>query len=125
MATVKIEGKNITLPDEVVKAGKQAIIAVLVANGFPNADKADIQIEGGKGGAPAIVKVAPRSPGKGASSLDTARNAVAVAKFLAFESELQFDQLAAEEKLMLLGIATEILKAHAWHDEEVEDFNAV
>lgn len=65
MAIVKIEGKEITLPDEVVKAGKDAIRAVLVANGFPAADKANIEIEGGKGGAPAIVRVAPRPQDKG------------------------------------------------------------
>jgi hypothetical protein len=67
MAIVKIEGKEITLPDDVVKAGDKAIRAVLAANGFPAVENADIQIVGGKGGAPAVVKVAPRSTGKGRS----------------------------------------------------------
>jgi hypothetical protein len=66
MAVVKIEGKEITLPDDVVKAGDKAIRAVLAANGFPAVENADIQIVGGKQGAPAIVNVSPRSTGKGA-----------------------------------------------------------
>src|SRR5947209_11284952 len=67
MAIVKIEGKEITLPDDVVKAGDGAIRAVLAANGFPAVENADIQIAGSeKPGAPAIVNVAPRSTGKGA-----------------------------------------------------------
>ena len=65
MATIKIEGKEVTLPDDVVKAGDGAIRAVLAANGFPAVEGAHIEIEGGKGGAPAIVKVSPRAPGKG------------------------------------------------------------
>jgi hypothetical protein len=65
MATIKIEGKEVTLPDDVVKAGEGAIRAVLAANGFPAVEGAHIEIEGGKGGAPAIVKVSPRAPGKG------------------------------------------------------------
>ena len=48
MAIVKIEGKEVTLPDDVVNAGHQAIRAVLSANGFPAVENADIQIEGGK-----------------------------------------------------------------------------
>jgi hypothetical protein len=57
----------VTLPDDVVNAGHQAIRAVLSANGFPAVENADIQIEGGKKGAPAIVSVSPRSTGKGAA----------------------------------------------------------
>ena len=68
MALVKIEGKEVTLPDDVVKAGEKAIRAVLAANGFPAIENADIQIVGAKGGAPAIVSVAPRSTGKGSPS---------------------------------------------------------
>src|ERR1051325_8040879 len=69
MATIKIEGKEVTLPDDVVKAGPDAIRAVLAANGFPAVEGAHIEIEGGKSGAPAIVKVSPRAPGKGAASV--------------------------------------------------------
>lgn len=65
MAEVKIEGKSVTLPDDVVKAGPDAIRAVLAANGFPAVEKAHIEIVGAKGGAPAIVKVSPKPPGKG------------------------------------------------------------
>jgi len=66
MATVQIEGKNVTLPDDVVKAGPDAIRAVLASNGFPGVEKAEIKIVGGKEGAPAIVKVSPRAQDKGA-----------------------------------------------------------
>lgn len=66
MPIVKIEGKEITLPEDVVKAGVQAIRAVLAANGFPAIENAHIEIEGASApGAPAIVNVTPRSTGKG------------------------------------------------------------
>lgn len=68
MAVVKIEGKEVTLDDDVVKAGDKAIRAVLAANGFPAVENAHIEIVGGKGGAPAIVSVSPRSTGKGSSA---------------------------------------------------------
>lgn len=70
MAVVEIEGKQITLPDDIVKAGDGAIRAMLASNGFPAVENADIKIIGGKQGAPAIVKVAPRSTGKGGPDLD-------------------------------------------------------
>jgi hypothetical protein len=66
MAVVKVEGKEITLPDDVVKAGIPAIKALLAVNGFPAIENAHIEIEGGQNGAPAIVQVTPRSTGKGA-----------------------------------------------------------
>lgn len=65
MAIVKVEGKEITLPDDLVKAGIPAIKAVLATNGFPAIENADIEIVGGANGAPAIVNVTPRSTGKG------------------------------------------------------------
>jgi hypothetical protein len=65
MAIVKVEGKEVTLPDDVVKAGKAAIKALLAVNGFPAIENAHIEIAGGENGAPAIVNVTPRSTGKG------------------------------------------------------------
>ena len=79
MATIKIEGKEVTLPDDVVKAGEDAIRAVLAANGFPAVEGAHIEIEGGKGGAPAIVKVSPRAPGKGSGEYADFLNGLAEA----------------------------------------------
>lgn len=66
MGVVKIEGKEITLPDDVIRAGDKAVRAVLAANGFPAVENADIQIVGGeRQGAPATATVTPRSTGKG------------------------------------------------------------
>jgi len=65
MAVVEIEGKKITLPDDVVRAGDKAIRSVLAANGFPAIENAEIKIEGSKsGGAPSVI-VSPRSTTKG------------------------------------------------------------
>jgi hypothetical protein len=55
------------------------------------------------------------------SSLTTAREIVTVAKFLATEAGLEFDETEVDSRLCLLGIATEVLKARAWHDE-IDDF---
>lgn len=67
MAIVKIEGKEIPIDDEIVKAGIDAVKAVLAASGFPAVENADIRIEGpATAGGPTIVKAAPRSTGKGA-----------------------------------------------------------
>ncbi|MGH9759845.1 MAG: hypothetical protein ACREDR_15945 [Blastocatellia bacterium] len=66
MAVVHIEGKTVTLPDEVVNAGDAAIRRVLEANGFPAVENAEITVEGPKApGAPAIVSVRPRAVPKG------------------------------------------------------------
>lgn len=68
MAIVKIEDKEITLPDDVVKAGVEAVRAVLAANGFPAVENADIQLpDASRPGAPAVVT--PRSTGKGAGQI--------------------------------------------------------
>jgi Uma2 family endonuclease len=68
MAVLRIEGKEITLPDDVVKAGEAAIKAVL-ANSFPAIEKVHIRIvEGKEPGAATIVVVSPRSTGKGCAS---------------------------------------------------------
>ena len=87
MAVVKIEGKEITLPDDVVKAGEIAIRAVLAANGYPAVENSDIRIVGGdKPGAPAMVIVSPRSTGKGSrQALATARECVSVEEYLSME----------------------------------------
>jgi hypothetical protein len=64
MAVVKIEGKEVTLPDEIVALGKEAVRTALEAD-FPGAANADIQIEGKKGGgAPAVVTVSKRAAPK-------------------------------------------------------------
>ena len=68
MAVLRIEGKEIILPDDVVKAGEAAIKAVL-ANSFPAIEKAHIHIvEGKEPGAATIVVVSPRSTGKRSAS---------------------------------------------------------
>jgi Uma2 family endonuclease len=69
MAVLRIEGKEIILPEDVAKAGEAAIKAVLAANGFPAIENVDIEIVEGKGpGATTIVVVSPRSIGKGSAS---------------------------------------------------------
>ena len=66
MGIVKIEGKDVTVPDDVINAGAEAVRAVLAASGFPAVENADIQIESpARDGAPAIVRASPRSTGKG------------------------------------------------------------
>lgn len=62
MAIVQIEGKEITLPDDVVKAGTEAVRAVLAASGFPAVENAHIVLPD-QPGAPAVVT--PRPTGKG------------------------------------------------------------
>lgn len=57
-----------------------------------------------------------------ASSLDTAREVVLIAKFLAEESGIDLDRIDADDKLFLLSVATEVLKTREWHDE-LEDFH--
>lgn len=64
MGVIRIEGKDVTIDDDVIKAGERAIRAVLGANGFPDIERARIQLPGvDNPGAPAIVT--PRSTGKG------------------------------------------------------------
>lgn len=68
MAVLRIEGKEIILPDDVVKAGEAAIKAAL-ANSFPAIEKAHIHIiEGKELGATTIVVVSRCSTGKGSAS---------------------------------------------------------
>jgi hypothetical protein len=123
---VKIEGKEVTLPDDVVKAGQDAIRAVLSANGFPGAGEAHIEIVGGKEGAPAIVKVAPRAKTKGGLEGDTlkglrgiglAREVVTIARFLASEIGADFDVMDIDGRLMLIDTATRIASERDWQDE--------
>lgn len=104
MAVVKIEGKEITLPDDVVKAGDGAIRAVLAANGFPAVENAAIEIVGGKGGAPAIVKVAPRSTGKGGLSAP-----------VRVSGESQAAQMLVNALAECYGVATPSLDAWTRH----------
>jgi hypothetical protein len=107
MAIVKIEGKEIPLPDDVVNAGDKAIRAVLAASGFPAVENADIQIKGReRAGAPAIVSVTPRSTGKGAPS----------------EQEYGFflDALLAAPQYVnpAIALAAECIRAEAQGDSE-------
>lgn len=62
--TFKVEGKDIPIPRDVVRAGLEAVQAVLVASGFPASSVADIRMPDERTGAPAVVT--PRSTGKGA-----------------------------------------------------------
>lgn len=65
MGTIKIEDKDLFVPDRIIDAGEEAILNLLASNGFPNVERADLKIEGRESpGAPAIVRVSPRSPGK-------------------------------------------------------------
>jgi hypothetical protein len=54
MAVVHIEGKPVTLDDEIVKLGKEAVRAALAVD-FPGVENADIVIEEKGGRAPAIT----------------------------------------------------------------------
>jgi hypothetical protein len=69
MGIVNIEGKKITLDDDVIRAGPEAVRQVLSASGFPAAAVAKVVIEQPKTkGGSATVSVTPRSTGKGAPS---------------------------------------------------------
>jgi hypothetical protein len=71
MGIVKIEGKEVTLDDDVIRAGEEAVRQVLSASGFPAASVAKVKIDKpSKPGAPSIVTVSPRSTGKGAALED-------------------------------------------------------
>lgn len=64
MAIVHIEGKPVTLDDEIVKLGKEAVRAALSVD-FPGVENADIVIEGAKSSsAPATVTVSKRAAPK-------------------------------------------------------------
>lgn len=66
MAIVRIDGKEVTMSEDVVRMGKEAVIPMLEANGFPHARNAEIEIVGAeKPGAPSIVNVRPREARKG------------------------------------------------------------
>lgn len=66
MAVVKIDGKEVTVPDKVVEKGEDAIRRVLAASGFPAIEGAKIEINRpGGAGSPAIITASPKPPGKG------------------------------------------------------------
>jgi hypothetical protein len=66
MVTVWYEGKPLSMPLDVVKAGEAAIKSVVAASGFPMVENAQITIDWPKEeGAPPRVHVAPRATKKG------------------------------------------------------------
>lgn len=68
MAIVKIEGKTLTVPDELAAAGKDAIRAALSID-FPAVENAQIEIvEPKEKGAPSIITVTKRATPKGSPS---------------------------------------------------------
>lgn len=70
MAIVKVEGKSLTIPDEIVAAGKDAIRAALSVD-FPAVENAQIEIvQPDKPGSPITVGVTKRSTPKGCDALD-------------------------------------------------------
>ena len=73
MAIVRIEGKNVTISDDLVRISDRAervraVKAVLAVNGFPAIENAVIEFEDDPKGGPPIVHVEKRSTGKGAPS---------------------------------------------------------
>src|SRR5438309_10830820 len=87
MVVLRIEGKEIMLPEDVVKGGEAAIRAMLAANGFPAIENVDIKIVEGEGPvATAIVVVAKRSTGKGPASAKRAA-LYSIEEYLALERE--------------------------------------
>ncbi len=107
MAIVEIEGKQVTLPDDVVNAGHEAIAQVLVANGFPALEKADIRILGEKASdGQTRVSVSPHSTGKGGVPRRE------IAQFIRDLSE------APEHINPAIRVATEIMQAEATGDPE-------
>jgi hypothetical protein len=65
MGVVRIEGKPVTLPDEIINAGVPAIRMALSPD-FPDVENADIQIERpARVGAPVTATVVKRGTGKG------------------------------------------------------------
>jgi hypothetical protein len=114
MATVRIEGKEITLPDDVVRAGAEAVRAVLAASGFPAVENAHILMPDSPG-APAIVT--PRSTGKGAEveAREVDNNYASFLKTLASASEYVNPAmaLAAEAQRAELDGDTEFIERAA------------
>lgn len=65
MAIIKIEGKSVTVPDEIVGAGKEAIRAALSVD-FPGVANSQIEIvKSDKPGAPTVVTVSKVAMSKG------------------------------------------------------------
>lgn len=70
MAIVKIEGKSITVPDEIVQAGKDAIRAALAVE-FEGVENAQIEIVAPDSqGGPSVVTVSKRASPKGYGARD-------------------------------------------------------
>lgn len=68
MAVVTIDGKPVTLDDEIVALGKEAVRAALSVD-FPGVENADIVIDSKVGkGAPAVVTVSKRAAPKSAAA---------------------------------------------------------
>ena len=102
MAVLRIEGKEITLPDDVVNAGEAAIRAMLAANGFPAIENANVDIiEGKEPGATTIVVVSPRPLGKGSASAPR-RAIYNIEEYLAMEriSEVRHEYVDGDVRAM-------------------------
>jgi hypothetical protein len=70
MAIVKIEGKSITVPDEIAALGKEAV-RNLLSQEFPAIENAQIEIVKEEG-APAVITVTKRATPKGQVALTQA-----------------------------------------------------
>lgn len=80
MGLVRIEGKEISLPDEIINAGIPAIKAALSVD-FPDVENADVRIvTPTKAGAPRTATVVKRGTGKGGFSLLSGRSRQATGK---------------------------------------------
>lgn len=74
MGLIKIEGKEVSLPDEIIAAGTTAIRAALSVD-FPDVENADIEIvTPTRAGDPKAATVVKRGTGKGGFSLSSSRS---------------------------------------------------
>jgi hypothetical protein len=109
MVTVHYEGKPLSMPLDVVKAGIPAIKAAVAASGFPMVENAQITIDWPKDkGAPPRVNISPRSTPKGAP----------------IENELDYSHFinalieAPEYVNPAIALATQVIQAESTGDQE-------
>ncbi len=119
MAIIKIEGKEVHLDDEVIKAGDKAIRAVLAANGFPAVENARIEIVGAQNGAPAIVGVTKQATTKGSSPEEGLQ--LRQSEFNPLTPFLEVLINAPEYANPAIKLAAQVVRAEADGDEEFFD----
>jgi len=82
MGLIKIEGKEVSLPDAIIDAGTSAIRAALSVD-FPDVENADIQIVSPtRAGAPKAATVVKRGTGKGSAQREVMESLAAAPEYV-------------------------------------------